>query len=247
VTGSAPRQLPLPGMGPAPLREWHHMDPQDQRQEWAELIEWVTWLHDRYELGGRPGLPPCWPQHTGLIEELRALRAWREEIYESDSPSGQAARYWHGELRHIITAADTHYAAGCAAGHRIHGPLAAEDPGLLERWHGADPAARIPAAIMDNAQHLPDTLTGKLMSQLAGQGRARILTGKLDGWAVHAGRWWQRDGQQWRQVTHPGMTSELARLAQLAGEADASVQQMLRDLPPQTPPPDQGPHPTTGA
>src|ERR1700722_5499884 len=62
------------------------MDAQDQRQEWAELIGWVTWLHDRYELGGRPGLPPCWPQHTGLVEQLRALRAWREEIY---------ARWYH--------------------------------------------------------------------------------------------------------------------------------------------------------
>ena len=66
---------------PRRLAEWHGMTPGEQVAEWAALRAWVAWLYDRYELATEDRLPRCWASHPGLVEELYALKAWREEIY----------------------------------------------------------------------------------------------------------------------------------------------------------------------
>ena len=136
---------PDPGAQAArPVTEWHNMTPGEQAAAWAELRAWVTWLHDRYELSVEDRLPRCWARHPGLVEELCALKAWREEIYSGSQPSGQAARYWHAELRQVLHAAATQYALGCRTGHRGTVRLAAEDPALLQEWAAAHPLAGVP-------------------------------------------------------------------------------------------------------
>jgi hypothetical protein len=103
-------------------------------------------LFGRYELSVEERLPRCWMLHPGLVEELRALRAWREEIYASGQAGmGQAARYWHSELRSLIHAAASMYAAGCRTGHRGAAELAGISLALRDRWGGAWPLAGIPA------------------------------------------------------------------------------------------------------
>ena len=89
-----------PGVQEArPLAEWHELSPGELIAEWAGLRAWVTWLAGRYELSVEERLPRCWARHPGLVEELWALKAWREEIYASGTTgTGQAARYWHGML-----------------------------------------------------------------------------------------------------------------------------------------------------
>ena len=126
------------------LAEWHDLTPGEQAAHWAVLRAWVTWLYDRYELSVEDRLPRCWPRHPGLVEELDALKAWREEIYSGSQPSGQAARYWHAELRQVLHAATTQYALGCRTGHRGTVRLAAEDPALLQEWAAAHPLAGVP-------------------------------------------------------------------------------------------------------
>ena len=96
-----PRQA-APALQTRRLAEWHQMSTGERHVAWSQLRAWVTWLHDRYELSAEDRLPRCWPQHPGLIEELWALKAWREEIYQASQPSGQAARYWHTELRQVL-------------------------------------------------------------------------------------------------------------------------------------------------
>ena len=131
------------------------MSPGERHVAWSQLRTWVTWLHDRYELGVEDRLPRCWPQHPGLVEELWALKAWREEIYEAGQPSGQAARYWHTELRQVIQAATTVYAAGCRTGHRGARTSAADDARLQQRWATASPLAGIPGLYLDAAAAEP--------------------------------------------------------------------------------------------
>jgi hypothetical protein len=126
------------------LTEWHDLTPGEQTATWASLRAWVTWLYDRYELAVEDRLPRCWASHPGLVEELAALKAWREEIYSSAQPSGQAARYWHSELRQVLHAAANQYALGCRTGHRSATALAATDTALLDAWAAADPLAGIP-------------------------------------------------------------------------------------------------------
>jgi hypothetical protein len=252
VTASTPGQPPLPASDPVPLREWHDMSSAERQQAWAELVAWVTWLHDRYELGSRPGLPACWAEHPGLIEELAALKAWRDEIWSSGlPPSGQAARYWHGELRHVINAAETMYAPGCSAGHRTAGHLAASDQALQERWAAADPLARIPAAL-HGQPHQPGSprtrdgiISEQAMTSYLAAGTARQLGQQLPGYARYAGHWWHHTPGGWQQVTDPALA---ARLSQHAGPAQSSDTAVAStEQPPAQPGPDDGPHPSTGA
>ena len=109
---------PPPVDGPAAavplIREWHTMSAVEQAAEWAELVAWVVWIHDLYELAKEERLPLCWPRHPGLVEELRSLKVWRTAIY--DSPEAMSAphtaRSWHGELRQTIAAAMSFWAPG---------------------------------------------------------------------------------------------------------------------------------------
>lgn len=135
-----------PALPPAGrFAEWHDMSPGEQLVAWAQLRAWVTWLIDRYELTAEDRLPRCWARHPGLVEELWALRAWRLEIYGGGlQQPGQAARYWHAELRQVLHAATSVYAAGCRAGHRGAPALVAGDLELQEAWAGADLLAGTP-------------------------------------------------------------------------------------------------------
>lgn len=125
------------------LAEWHEMSPGEQLASWGRLRAWVTWLHDRYELATDDRLPRCWSDHPGLIEELFALMVWREEIYSVGQPSGQAARYWHAELRQVLHAAAM-YAAGCRTGHRAAPFQAEADSELRRQWAATSPLTGIP-------------------------------------------------------------------------------------------------------
>ncbi|MFD0633132.1 hypothetical protein ACFQ9X_17665 [Catenulispora yoronensis] len=85
---------------------------------WTQLIDWVVWLHDRYELSIEERIPPCWPQHPGLVEELWALMIWRTEIYDRPNrAAGDTAHSWHRELRAFVEITVPFYARTCRAGH----------------------------------------------------------------------------------------------------------------------------------
>jgi hypothetical protein len=128
-----------------PLAEWHELSPGELITEWAGLRAWVTWLRDRYELTVEERLPRCWALHPGLVEELWVLKAWREEIYGTGQAGmGQAARYWHVELRQVTQAAASTYAAGCRTGHRGAAEIARIDKAVLAEWGGAYPLAGTP-------------------------------------------------------------------------------------------------------
>ncbi|GAA0812044.1 hypothetical protein Sya03_57260 [Spirilliplanes yamanashiensis] len=209
------------------VREWHAMTPTDRKAAWIELVEWVIWLHDRYELATEHRLPQCWPLHPGLIEELAALKAWRGEIYTADQPAGQAARYWHAELRHVIHAATTIYAAGCRAGHRTPAALAAADTDLCAQWLRADPLAAVPAALLASTakpragdQRIGDPMIHDALHR----GEARPLGQQITDYVHYRDQWWTAhpDGG-WTVVTDPVFTAELDSAADRMAVADAAV------------------------
>jgi hypothetical protein len=208
---SAPRSTG-PGSPPEPpdrpLAEWHDMTPGERTVIWTGLRAWVTWLQARYELAVEERLPRCWPLHPGLIEELLALKAWREEIYACAQPSGQAARYWHAELRQVVQAATTMYAAGCRTGHRRQpGP----DPALQQQWAAASPMTGIPASEVVAGQR---SRTGEgwishaAMGAAFDTGRAQSLPHQPDiAWC--ADRWWSAASAGWIQVDDPDAAARL--------------------------------------
>jgi hypothetical protein len=206
-----PRAEPVDGASPdpraqaaRPVTEWHNMTPGEQTAAWAELRSWVTWLYDRYELSVEDRLPRCWARHPGLIEELYALKAWREEITSGAQPSGQAARYWHAELRQVLHAATSQYALGCRTGHRRAARLAAEDPSLLQEWAVANPLAGVPGI---------DLAAGAARRAGALIPTSAVAEALDDGIAVHVpgvrdtlfleGRWLAPAASGWTEIPGP--------------------------------------------
>lgn len=217
------------GAAPRPhLREWHTMNAAERAAEWAGLCTWVAWLHDRYELSVDERLPWCWPQHPGLIEELWALKAWREEIYNASAPSAQAARYWHTEMRQTISAAITFYAGGCRAGHR-GAPRKAVAPGtvIVREWAQADPACGIPPDMLpaDNQHDGGTFLSAETMNGYAASRQAVPLSQTLAGYLRYDGSWWQQAAGGWLRVTDPGYIATLDRQAGKLAQADQQAAQ----------------------
>jgi hypothetical protein len=186
------------------LAEWHEMTPGEQIATWGTLRAWVTWLHDRYELSVEDRLPRCWPRHPGLVEELYALMVWRAEIYSSSHQSGQAARYWHAELRQVLHAATTLYAAGCRTGHRGVAVLAAADPALTKQWADAYPLAGVPGIDIASgrARRAEGWVSTAAIAQALDVGDAASMPGMTD-YVLHAGSWWAPSASGWVQVPGP--------------------------------------------
>jgi hypothetical protein len=205
-----------PSQAPPALPDWDTLAGADRQAAWASLARWVTWLHDRYELSVEERLPHCWAEHPGLVEELTALRAWRQEIWGAARPSGQAARYWHAELRQTITAATTFYAAGCRAGHRSAEPAS---PELAHRWAQATPPGNPTAPGGPAGGYLP----GAAMAAHLAAGRAAALSETITGYLRHDQSWWEPVSGGWQRITDQATASLLDHHAQAMARADQAV------------------------
>jgi hypothetical protein len=181
------------------------MTPGEQHAAWARLRAWVAWLYDRYELSVEDRLPRCWASHPGLVEELYALMCWREEIYGGEQPSGQAARYWHAELRQVLHAAATMYAAGCRTGHRGATNLAASDPALRRQWADACPLEGISGIDLaaGRSRQTGGWASAETMAQALDVGEAAPAPGAGE-CVCWDGTWWAPAVSGWIQVPGPG-------------------------------------------
>lgn len=235
---TAPTTTPSPDTGATvrPLiREWHHMNAHDQADEWTALVDWVIWIHDLYELDRETRLPVCWPQHPGLVEELRSLKAWRTAIYDSPDAAASAhtARSWHGELRQTFITATQFWAPGCRAGHKDARLLADAHPANLpERWreHGPPAMASAPATEPPPALAASggvDQLSHDQMALALRTGAAQLHSQAVPYYAKLDGSWWTRatDGDEWLRCTdsdhhnHLDDTSARLRAADTAAAA----------------------------
>jgi len=69
------------------------------RKDWSVLDDWVDRLTADYSLLGDSTVPPCWPAHPGVVEELAGLwRSWIRTmiIDETAKNSGDTSlTAWH--------------------------------------------------------------------------------------------------------------------------------------------------------
>jgi hypothetical protein len=204
------------------------MTPAERTIAWADLRAWVTWLNDRYELSLEQRLPRCWAEHPALIEELWSLKAWRHEIYTSTQPIGQAARYWHTELRNLLEAATTVWAPGCRVAHRRSDHHCAEDSALQERWKHADPLAGVPTPMRSSTDILDpkDVRSGEAMAKSLERGNAHYLHKAIRDYATHDNSWWVIDaaGHWVRVKDKPEFVAELDRARTAMREADEAAE-----------------------
>lgn len=220
------------------IAEWHSMSPAERAVNWAELCGWVVWLYDRYELSVESRLPECWAEHPGMIEELWALMTWRKEIYNSEQPAGQAARYWHTELRAVTANAAAYYASQCRTGHKGATGGAANSPDLQQQWLKADPLLGIPQSLLaapaeGEQPAQPDTMTGSAMQAAISNGEAKRLSPAIPEYALLHGSWWLDGGEdRWVLVSDDAFAAKLDASAAAMAEATAATQRRraARDL-----------------
>jgi hypothetical protein len=206
------------------LLEWHAMSPQQRRENWTGLVEWVAWLHDRYELANDSRLPDCWHRHPGMIEELWALKCWREALYTTDTDAGvthgvdagglaQHARYWHTDLRTFFNQTKF-YTRRCRAGHQDSAPLAEHrNPELKRQWHGADALGGVSGPVRQPAsggKH-PHRMSAQEMDRRLRAGSARTPGGEMSGFVTSFGDWWiaDLDSGDWLKITDPVLRDRL--------------------------------------
>ena len=62
------------------------------RKDWENLVDWVDQVTADYSLLGDFVVPPCWPAHPGVVEELAGLhRSWTRAMISDGSPRTAAA------------------------------------------------------------------------------------------------------------------------------------------------------------
>ena len=96
----------------------------------ADLVDWVTWFTERYELGTL--IPNCWPCHGALVEELAALYVgW----LDATTTTGMAHTMWHDYLGRALDRIDGRWRTCTDGRHRqpepadwlASGPRGADD------------------------------------------------------------------------------------------------------------------------
>jgi hypothetical protein len=212
------------------IREWHTMTGDEQAETWTQLVAWVVWLHDLYELSREERLPLCWPQHPGLVEELRSLKAWRDLIYDTPEAASapHTARSWHGELRQTVVAAISFWAPGCRTGHKDADLLADTQPQLTDTWHTSGPPlmASAPArraAPGTNGARV-DVISKEAMFDALAAGTAVRHSKGVPHFIRHQDTWWTRsaDGTDWLRCLDPDQNALLDRTSKQLRGADAA-------------------------
>lgn len=84
-------------LDPAKFQPW---TARATAQDWYELVNWVDWMQQAYSLAGQTmdPVPPCWPAHQNVVEELAALHSsWKAAMVDDVDGQGasDAALYWH--------------------------------------------------------------------------------------------------------------------------------------------------------
>jgi hypothetical protein len=80
-----------------PAETEHALTAQADRiqRTWYDLADWVTWLVATYRLTS--AVPPCWPLHATVAEELVGLHvAWLSAW--TDDAAAEAVLSWHERL-----------------------------------------------------------------------------------------------------------------------------------------------------
>ena len=120
-------------------RRWRELTPEQARDVWSALTEWVRWLVATYQLTTSV-VPDCWWRHPEIVAELYALQRAELASYTAEDP-GFGPLAFHERLPHAVERLRMHTrTAGCVGLQTHKEPtlrmLATDDPPLLE-WQNA--------------------------------------------------------------------------------------------------------------
>ncbi|QCB51810.1 hypothetical protein E5720_17535 [Rhodococcus sp. PAMC28707] len=136
---------------------WRYLDSAQSRALWTELIDWTTWIRDRYQLDTK--IPPCWYRHGPVVEELSALMAaWTDAYYRGDEYRDDLTA-WHTQwfwpvINRLSAITDFETCTHSYCDHRIVEPVTLDG---IEEFVAADIAARPAPAPTPDTQPTPVT------------------------------------------------------------------------------------------
>lgn len=81
---------------------WNLKDgtPEQQRKILTELKDWIDWYNETYPGVEEHLIPPCWYQHSAVVQELLAVFvAWQAAYGDLKDPD-DAPAYWHERILH---------------------------------------------------------------------------------------------------------------------------------------------------
>lgn len=93
---------------------WADMGPEEREQRLTELVNWVEWLVDAYEL--RNQVARCWYRHPRLIELFSALFIGWVRTYAGD-PTKLSTRAEVDWIKELYTLLPRLNSASCQASH----------------------------------------------------------------------------------------------------------------------------------
>jgi hypothetical protein len=86
--------------------DWEVLEVEAFDEKLRQLARWVDWFVDRYHLARK--VPTCWYLHPNLLDELKALWYYHQQVYcplvrlatpegrgEPEPPGVMASEYWH--------------------------------------------------------------------------------------------------------------------------------------------------------
>lgn len=116
--------------------------------EWVQLVHWVDWMQASYGTLSVFDIYPCWPAHTGVVEELAGLyRSWRRAQI-ADTLAGKRGSNdlaaWHDRWLWPLLArlsAQRYGIQSCKAGHEVEVvTVGVTDRQLVPGWDGKSPS-----------------------------------------------------------------------------------------------------------
>ena len=135
---------------------WRHLRPQGAEPLWRDLLAWMDWIVDRYELHDQ--IPACWYRHGALIEEFTALFAAWNAAYLEPEVRGTEAAAWHDSLARVLARVREWDRQGCRDGVHRSAVTVTTPPDLAEDREDflAEVARRAEQAKADdNVRRLP--------------------------------------------------------------------------------------------
>src|SRR5579859_3170707 len=76
--------------------DWEGISDDELSERWRELASWVEWLQTAYE--DWVELPPCWPLHDWLCNELLLFSHWHAMLFEPSTHPSEGVE-WHQQIR----------------------------------------------------------------------------------------------------------------------------------------------------
>lgn len=119
---SNPQPFSDPGLedeedtGPSFLgKRWREItDPQEAREAWCWLREWVDWFVVEYRVPVDK-VPPCWFQHREIVAELWAAANAEYKVWEEGAATTMPLTAWHSYLPGLLDRLGNNSAQACVA------------------------------------------------------------------------------------------------------------------------------------